>query len=694
MKTNIFKNVSLNDSLGSSPYISFKNGEKKKKRKKNSYTDKFIDKKKLSSKMAIAEKIQKQKRSITSSKINNDNSNLNESKKSGISSPNNKLKNISKSSNKQILNKNNSYQNYNIKFQFLPKNKKKLISSEDTNINKEKNKPENNTNNLNSNIILINNNNINYTNKETNEEKIKEGQNINIILNNKIQNINKNFSQNSYKPLNLKRNKLESIIVDNNRHLLTQEEIFQNEKVKSLLISNISDITNSISNLYTNTEQSGNNNKNSIQSKMNRSNSKNKNKINEYCFKNKNPCNIINNLPTENTYSKERIMTNYNNDFEINISDIKKTNINNENNYFFKSNFDNDITKENKRNKESKENEENTNTIINRLEYNKTNNEKKNKNFDVKNFNKLDNLIAKSKEEIHKINENNINDLQAKNITNKDYKIYEVNTFRLIPKQENSNNDNNKINENELYDKNKERNLKETNKNEGLNGIYYWNENEKEKNQNINFDEYINRAKEKLNQIRNNNNLNNTINNRIKIKSTFNYLLRQNDELNENYKSNENEKIINNNILNNIKGYNYSNNKCIIKRSNRMQNYLSNFKDNLNNKNNSKKNDKKENVNNNNIPNIKTIVDKSHLEYFDEDEFIQIKKRNLSSNKVNISNLNQDLKYLDKTLKLENINYYDNIGKKIISDENVLPPNNINYKEIFSKTLLNNFIKK
>ena len=304
--------------------------------------------------MAIAEKIQKQKRSITSSKINNDNSNLNESKKSGISSPNNKLKNISKSSNKQILNKNNSYQNYNIKFQFLPKNKKKLISSEDTNINKEKNKPENNTNNLNSNIILINNNNINYTNKETNEEKIKEGQNINIILNNKIQNINKNFSQNSYKPLNLKRNKLESIIVDNNRHLLTQEEIFQNEKVKSLLISNISDITNSISNLYTNTEQSGNNNKNSIQSKMNRSNSKNKNKINEYCFKNKNPCNIINNLPTENTYSKERIMTNYNNDFEINISDIKKTNINNENNYFFKSNFDNDITKENKRNKRKK----------------------------------------------------------------------------------------------------------------------------------------------------------------------------------------------------------------------------------------------------------------------------------------------------------------------------------------------------
>ena len=45
MKQNIFKNVPLNDSLGLSPCITFKQGDKKKKRKKNSYTDKFIDKK-------------------------------------------------------------------------------------------------------------------------------------------------------------------------------------------------------------------------------------------------------------------------------------------------------------------------------------------------------------------------------------------------------------------------------------------------------------------------------------------------------------------------------------------------------------------------------------------------------------------------------------------------------------------------
>ena len=64
MKANIFKNVTLNDTLGSSPYISFKNGEKKKKRKKNSYTDKFIDKKKLLTKLSTAEKTQKLKRSI------------------------------------------------------------------------------------------------------------------------------------------------------------------------------------------------------------------------------------------------------------------------------------------------------------------------------------------------------------------------------------------------------------------------------------------------------------------------------------------------------------------------------------------------------------------------------------------------------------------------------------------------------
>ena len=126
-----------------------------------------------------------------------------------------------------------------------------------------------------------------------------------------------------------------------------------------------------------------------------------------------------------------------------------------------------------------------------------------------------------------------------------------------------------------------------------------------------------------------------------------------------------------------------------------MQNFLSNIKEVQNRKNKFINNEKiGKSDNNNNIPNIKSIVDKKKIEVFDEEEFMKIKKRNLSSNKVNIFNLNNDLKYLDKTLKFEKINNYDNIGKKILIDENILPPNNFNFKDTFNKTLMNNIIKK
>ena len=276
---------------------------------------------------------------------------------------------------------------------------------------------------------------------------------------------------------------------------------------------------------------------------------------------------------------------------------------------------------------------------------------------------------------------------------NKDYKIYEVNTFRMIPKEEKIKNNNNDDNENEKEVENND--VKENvddktnnymNKNKFINSKN-WIENEK--NTKINFDEYINKAKERLIQIRNKNNLNNNIS-KVKIKSTLNYILNQNNEiLNDEHKIDENKQNENDkNILNNFKGI--QNNKYIVKKSNRMQNFLLNIQGINNRRNNFMKNKKSLN---NNIPDIKSIVDKNKIEVFDEEEFMQIKKRNLSSNKINILKVNEDLKYLENTIKLQNMNIYNNIGKKIIIDENILPPNIFDYKEIFNKTLLNN-IKK
>ena len=56
------------------------------------------------------------------------------------------------------------------------------------------------------------------------------------------------------------------------------------------------------------------------------------------------------------------------------------------------------------------------------------------------------------------------------------------------------------------------------------------------------------------------------------------------------------------------------------------------------------------------------------------------------------TSLNQDLKFLDKTLQLQNIqktkNNLNNLGNKTFINEKVLPPNNINIKEMFNKTLV------
>ena len=713
MKQNIFKNVALKDPLDSSPYITLKHGEKKKKRKKNSYTDKFIDKKKLTIEYETTEKVKKQKRSITLSKKEPktivDKSTLNEinyQDNTKIDTKNDRLEKIdNKVTNKQIS-KNHSYQNFNIKLQFLPKNKNKFISSGETSLNKVKNKPENNTSNLNSNIILINNNNINYTNKNDSENedirKIKERQNINIILSKKIQRINENESINIKEKVvgnkeQSEYQKIKNIIIENNKQILTNEDIFQNEKVKNLLITNLSDITNNISNIYSNTEQSVNS---YINNNIKLSKSNSNSKINEYCFKkNHSKGNTNNNFPNENTYSKERILTNYNNDFEANISDIKKNKIKNDvndNNYFFNNTIDNGVINE------SKEIVENTNTIIKNNLLNEPyrefkHNKKNNLNVLLKNEKEINIRVNTNKDKDNILYEN-IN----KNLT-KDYKIYDVNTFRMISKEEkmknnskDESNENKNDNENDdIEEKKNNKNNNKINKNEFINSKNFT-EKENLKNKKINLDEYINKAKEKLNQIRNKSNLNNNIISKAKIKSTLNYILNQNNEfLNDEYKKNENEQNENGkNILNNIKGN--QNSKFLVKTSNRMENYLLNIKEVNNRKNNFKKNNKnnEKHSNNNNIQNIKSIVDKNKIEVFDEEEFMQIKKRNLSSNKINISKVNEDLKYLENTLKLPNMNIYHNIGKKIFIDENILPPNNFDFKEIFNRTLINNIIKK
>ena len=198
MKTNNLKNSSLNNSLSSSKYVSFKKSEKKR-RKKNSYTDKYIDKKKFRNELVEMEKnknllksggSQKSLKKLIYKGIKNSNGKSNYIKSNKI------IKTDYNKPSRQVLKKNHSYQHYNIKFHFFPKNKEKYISPTNLSIKEEKIKMELNTNNidktsnnLNSKIILINNN-IDYI--STNADETKKG--INIILNKEISKNYKNIN--------------------------------------------------------------------------------------------------------------------------------------------------------------------------------------------------------------------------------------------------------------------------------------------------------------------------------------------------------------------------------------------------------------------------------------------------------------------------------------------------------------------
>ena len=214
----------------------------------------------------------------------------------------------------------------------------------------------------------------------------------------------------------------------------------------------------------------------------------------------------------------------------------------------------------------------------------------------------------------------------------------------------------------------------------------------------MNLDDYINIAKEKLHKIRNNNiDENNTIN-RKRIKSTLNYILNKNknetnkgsefDLIGKN-KQNDNDK---DNIIN-TKGNIIKNNKYIIKTSNRMQNFI-NINESQKNKTN--KNRLRNTNMNGHVPNIKTIVEEK-MEVFDEEEFMQIKKRNLSTKKTNIKiNLDEDFKKLKRNniiYRKNNDTYYDNVGNKTMNGENILPPNNLKLKPILNQNIVKTILK-
>ena len=746
MKANNLKNSSLNTSLSSSNYVSFKKSEKRR-RKKNSYTDKYIDKKKFRNELVEIEKSKKLLRSGDSQKslkkiiykdlidANGKNNYINNNKfiKTDYNKP-----------NRQVLKKNHSYQHYNIKFHFFPKKKEKYISPTNLSIKEEKIKMEISTNNidkasnnLNSKIILINNN-IDYISTNSNETK----KDINIILNKEISKNYKNiYHKEEIKEIitsNINSNKkINNIIIENDNNKKSQ-----NDKIKNLLASNISTITNNISNVYSNTEQSMNSNLKIISENMQTQVTNLKCKINEYCYKSNNkkkePNNMIINDFSLDTISKEKIITNFNNnDIDINVSDIKKNEFKNKNDY---SNSNSISTNNNNGGNYFNEQSNNNNKIqnsvtkikieensINSIKHIKFNDNRKiiyeNNMFD--NLNKLKFANKKEDTEIFSLknNEKNTNNLYNKNgklnesIPKNEYKIYEVNTFRVMNKEENSknineyndskdnikNNEIKNININDNKDDNK-RHLYLNKNNQDKNTIMNINmniclENKNEIYQKMNLDGYINKTKEKLNQIRNNYSIEKNNNNKRKIKSTMNYILKQNNNAyNEICKNNENEEIQKEkNILENIKTNYQSNNKYIIRTSNRMQNIILNLNDTQKRKKNLKKisykNSDKMKDNTNNIPNIKSIVDEKKLEVFDEDEFIQIKRRNFSSTKVNPYNMKKNLKYLDKTIKINNINEPKYTSNKTYIDENILPPNNFNFKEMYTNSLIKNILK-
>ena len=746
MKANNLKNSSLNTSLSSSNYVSFKKSEKRR-RKKNSYTDKYIDKKKFRNELIEIEKRKKLLRSgdsQTSLKTIIYKDLIDANGKNNYINNNKFIKTDYNKPNRQVLKKNHSYQHYNIKFHFFPKKKEKYISPTNLSIKEEKIKMEISTNNidkasnnLNSKIILINNN-IDYISTNSNETK----KDINIILNKEISKNYKNiYHKEEIKEIitsNINSNKkINNIIIENDNNKKSQ-----NDKIKNLLASNISTITNNISNVYSNTEQSMNSNLKIISENMQTQVTNLKCKINEYCYKSNNkkkePNNMIINDFSLDTISKEKIITNFNNnDIDINVSDIKKNEFKNKNDY---SNSNSISTNNNNGGNYFNEQSNNNNKIqnsvtkikieensINSIKHIKFNDNRKiiyeNNMFD--NLNKL--IFANKKEDTEifslKNNEKNTNNLYNKNgklnesIPKNEYKIYEVNTFRVMNKEENSknineyndskdnikNNEIKNININDNKDDNK-RHLYLNKNNQDKNTIMNMNmniclENKNEIYQKMNLDGYINKTKEKLNQIRNNYSIEKNNNNKRKIKSTMNYILKQNNNAyNEICKNNENEEIQKEkNILENIKTNYQSNNKYIIRTSNRMQNIILNLNDTQKRKKNLKKisykNSDKMKDNTNNIPNIKSIVDEKKLEVFDEDEFIQIKRRNFSSTKVNPYNMKKNLKYLDKTIKINNINEPKYTSNKTYIDENILPPNNFNFKEMYTNSLIKNILK-
>ena len=612
-------NTNFKNMIEQSPYTplnNLNNKSHKKRRKKNSYMDNFIDRKKLSIESTKENKLQKRSPSAKTGKV---------------------LKNNIITNNKKNI-------NYHIKYQNKPKHATKLENSKnlETPLIKARNNTNNNSHNLNSNIILINNNNINYSNKNENTDNINEKS---ILIND-----NRNESK-----------ELKTDIISNG-------DIISKNRFKNLLISNISTLTNNISNILSNNEQNINNN-----IPKRRHNPYLKSKINEYCYKNK----ILTNSSNDETYSKGKISTNYNNDLEINISDIK----------FSKTKKDN--KKDNSINKN-----ENQKEVVKKLKYNDSyyklseNNVAKIEESKSEIYNNI--TINNNEEEIKEAINPNIETEKNKNeeLNDSEYRIYEVNSINNMQRKEK-----NDLNVNYFTNifENKTRNI-----NNFLNANI-WLENENGKNEKINLDDYINIAKEKLYKIRNSNiDENNTIN-KNRIKTTLNYILNKNK--NENSKNNEydleknknNEKDIPINLKGNL--LLNKNNKYVIKTSNRMMNFI-NSNENQKNKLN-KKNLTKSKINNN-IPNIKTIADEK-IEVFDEEEFLQIKKRNFSTKKTNIKiNLDEDFKRLNRnTVKYRKNNdiYFDNIGNKTVNGENILPPNNLKLKPILNQNIVKTILK-
>ena len=627
-----FKNNPQPNLFNPSINFSHKSKEHKKRRKKNSYTDNFIDRRKLSIESS-KEIIKTQKRSPSNKvgKVTKNNININKNKKNNI--------------------------NYHIKHQNKSKNNKKKenTKNEETPIlNRRNNTNNNNSHNLNSNIILINNNNINYSNKN---ETTTEINNKNILVND-----NRNESKNL------------------NRNVITNGDLLYKNRFKNLLISNISTITNNISNILSNNDQSTNNKTNPIP----RCNPYLKSKINEYCYKNK----ILTNSSNEETLSKGKISTNYNNDLDINISDIKFSKTKKKENQL------NIIENEREKIKKLKYNDSYYKLSENNVAKTEENNKSEIYNNIITNNNMTEEEIKEAinvnleADNNYNYNYNNFNNKNDE-INDSEYRIYEVNSINKLPQKEKTDLNLNYFSNASEY--------KTRNVNDFFNANA-WLENDNVKEQKMNLDDYINIAKEKLYKIRNNNiDENNTIN-RKRIKSTLNYILNKNkNETNKNSefdligknKQNDNDK---DNIIN-TKGNIIKNNKYIIKTSNRMQNFI-NINESQKNKTN--KNRLRNTKMNGHIPNIKTIVEEK-MEVFDEEEFMQIKKRNLSTKKTNIKiNLEEDFRKLKRNnilYRKNNDTYYDNVGNKTINNENILPPNNLKLKPILNQNIVKTILK-